>query len=99
MLSVIDAMRAVLERVPRLASERVPLDRAAGRILAADVVAERALPGFDNSAMDGYAARSADLPATLPVAGVSSAGQLDVPALPEGAALRIFTGAPMPPGA
>ena len=99
MLSVIDAMRSVLERVPRLPSERVPLDRAAGRILAADVVAGRALPGFDNSAMDGYAARSADLPATLPVAGVSAAGQLDVPALPGGAALRIFTGAPMPPGA
>src|SRR5689334_3427014 len=49
--------------------------------------------------MDGYAARSADLPATLPVAGVSAAGQLHVPALPPGAALRIFTGAPMPPGA
>jgi len=98
-LSVADTVRAVIARVPRLASELVPLERAAGRILAADVVAARALPGFDNSAMDGYAARSAELPATLPVAGVSTAGQLDVPALPAGAALRIFTGAPMPPGA
>lgn len=99
MLSVSDAARAVIDRVPRLASELVPLEQATGRILAADVVARRALPGFDNSAMDGYAARSAELPATLPVAGVVAAGQLDVPALPAGAALRIFTGAPMPAGA
>jgi molybdopterin molybdotransferase len=98
-LSVADAARAVIERVPRLASERVPLERAVGRILARDIVAERALPGFDNSAMDGYAARSADLPGPLPVAGVVAAGELAVPVLPEGAALRIFTGAPMPPGA
>ena len=63
------------------------------------MVAGRPLPGFDNSAMDGYAARSADLPATLPVAGAIAAGQLDPPALPAGAALRILTGAPMPPGA
>src|ERR1051325_5040967 len=99
MLSVADAARAVIARVPRLGSERVPLDRAVGRILATDVVAGRALPGFDNSAMDGYAARSVDLPGTLPVAGVIAAGLLDVPALPAGAALRIFTGAPMPAGA
>jgi molybdopterin molybdotransferase len=98
-LSVADAARAVIDRIPRLPSEHVPLERAAGRILAADLVAPRALPGFDNSAMDGYAARSADLPGTLPVAGAIAAGHLDVPALPAGAALRIFTGAPMPAGA
>ena len=99
MLSVTDAARLVLERVPRLASELVALDAARGRILASDVVATRALPGFDNSAMDGYAARSADLPATLPVAGVVAAGQLDVAPMAQGTAVRIFTGAPMPPGA
>jgi molybdopterin molybdotransferase len=99
MLSVAEAARAVIERVPRLASELVPLDHAAGRILAADVVAARALPGFDNSAMDGYAARSADLPATLPVVGVVAAGELAAPALAARTALRIFTGAPMPAGA
>jgi molybdopterin molybdotransferase len=98
-ISVAEAASAVIQRVPRLPSERVPLDAAAGRILATDIVATRALPGYDNSAMDGYAARSAELPATLPVTGVSAAGQLDVPALPRGAALRIFTGAPMPAGA
>jgi molybdopterin molybdotransferase len=98
-LSVTDAARAVIDRVPRLPGEHVPLEQAAGRILAADILAPRALPGFDNSAMDGYAARSADLPGTLPVAGVIAAGDLDVPALRPGAALRIFTGAPMPAGA
>ncbi len=99
MLSVADAAKAVIERVPRLSSELVPLDRAAGRVLAADVVATRALPGFDNSAMDGYAARSAELPGMLPVTGAVVAGQLDVPSVPQGAAVRILTGAPMPPGA
>jgi molybdopterin molybdotransferase len=99
MLSVADAARAVIERVPRVATERVAIDAAVGRVLASDVVAPRALPGFDNSAMDGYAARSAELPGTLPVVGVVAAGALEVPGLPERAALRIFTGAPMPAGA
>jgi molybdopterin molybdotransferase len=98
-LSVTDAARAVIERVPRLGDEQVPLDAACGRVLARDIIAARALPGFDNSAMDGYAARSADLPGTLPVVGVVAAGQREVPAVPARAALRIFTGAPMPPGA
>lgn len=99
MLSVAEAARAVIERVPRLDAEELPLDAACGRVLAADIVAARALPGFDNSAMDGYAARSADLPGSLPVIGVVAAGQLEVPRLSHGGALRIFTGAPMPPGA
>jgi len=95
-LSVADAARTVLERVPRLAAEAVPLDRARGRILAADLVAGRALPGFDNSAMDGYAARSGELPATLPVGGVVAAGAPHAAPVPARTALRIFTGAPMP---
>ncbi|MEO7732233.1 MAG: gephyrin-like molybdotransferase Glp [Kofleriaceae bacterium] len=99
MLSVADAARAVIQRVPRLGHERVALDAAAGRVLAVDVIAARALPGFDNSAMDGYAARAADLPGRLPVAGVVAAGQVEIPALAAQTALRIFTGAPMPPGA
>src|SRR5437764_8834963 len=99
MLSVAEAARAVIDRVPRLAGERVALDKAAGRILAEDVVATRPLPGFDNSAMDGYAARAAELPASLPVAAVVAAGELAPPALAAGTAVRIFTGAPMPAGA
>lgn len=96
MLSVADATRTVLERVPRLGAEAIPLDRARGRILAAAVVAARALPGFDNSAMDGYAARSADLPATLPIGGVIAAGAPHDAPIPARTAMRIFTGAPMP---
>jgi len=99
MLSVAEASRAVIERVPRLAAEQVPLDAGRGRVLAQPIVATRALPGYDNSAMDGYAARAADLPGTLPVVGVVAAGELDVAPLAAGTAVRIFTGAPMPPGA
>ena len=99
MLSVAEAVRAVIDRVPRLGRERVMLDRAAGRVLAEDVVAGRALPGFDNSAMDGYAARSAELPASLPIAAVIAAGELAPPVLAAGTAARILTGAPMPAGA
>ncbi|HWO20406.1 MAG TPA: gephyrin-like molybdotransferase Glp [Kofleriaceae bacterium] len=96
MRSVSEAMRAVLERVPRLPAEAVPIDDACGRVLAADVIAARALPGFDNSAMDGYAARAAELPGTLPVAGVVAAGEVRREPVPPGAAVRIFTGAPLP---
>ncbi len=92
-----EAIRAVLERVPRLPAETVALDDACGRVLAADVIAGRALPGFDNSAMDGYAARAAELPAALPIAGVVAAGAPRAAPVPPGAAVRIFTGAPLPP--
>jgi molybdopterin molybdotransferase len=97
MLSVDAAMRAVRERVGRLAIEEVPLIEARGRVLAVDVIAARSLPGFDNSAMDGYAARAADLPGTLPLAGVVAAGARALAPVPRGAAVRIFTGAPLPP--
>ncbi len=78
------------------------LAAATGRVLARDITAPVALPLFDNAAMDGYALRRADLagqgPWHLPVAGRLRAG--DPPAtLPDGAALRILTGAPVPTGA
>ncbi len=96
MQSVADALRAVIAKVPRLASETVLLQHARGRTLAADVVAPRALPGFDNSAMDGYAARSAELPASLPLVGVSAAGARYDGAVPARSTIRIYTGAPVP---
>ena len=96
MLSVADAARTVIERVPRLGHEMVALAAARGRVLVMDVVAERALPGFDNSAMDGYAVRARDLPGTLPIAGVVAAGAPRTTPVPAGAAVRIFTGAPLP---
>lgn len=98
MQSVEAAAKAVAARIERLAVERVPLAEARGRVLADDVQAARALPIFDNSAMDGYAARSAELPATLPVVGLVAAGQVMSDPVPPRVAIRILTGAPMPPG-
>jgi len=95
MRSVAETLAAVVGRVTRLAPESIDLDAALGRVLAHDIVATRALPGFDNSAMDGYAARSAELPATLPIASVVAAGDRPGP-VPAGHAVRIFTGAPVP---
>jgi molybdopterin molybdotransferase len=99
MHSVDEAVRAVAERMTRLSTERVALRAARGRVLAADVTAGRDLPGFDNSAMDGYAARAAELPGTLQIAYAIAAGDPPRSAPPpERHAVRIFTGAPMPPG-
>lgn len=83
-------------------SETVPLTLAAGRVLAADIVAERDVPPHDNSAVDGYAVHFDDLGANdetrLPVTGRAAAGHpLGRPAA-RGEAIRIFTGAPMPEG-
>lgn len=83
-------------------SERVSLDTASGRILAQDVRATIAVPPWDNSAMDGYALRLADLPETgemaLPISQRLPAGTTPQPLQP-GTAARIFTGAPIPAGA
>jgi len=98
MQSVEDAARLVSERIAALAPARVPLREAGGRVLVEEVRAARALPIFDNSAMDGYAARSAELPATLPVVGQVAAGQVMAEEVPPGVAIRILTGAPMPAG-
>lgn len=100
--SVAEHRTRVLDGVGALArTETVPVPAALGRRLAADVVATLAVPPFDHSAMDGFAVRTADLaevPAVLPVAGVVAAGD-DVVPLGEGTAVRIMTGAPVPPGA
>jgi molybdopterin molybdotransferase len=101
MLSFDEARLRLLSGVPRLSAERVPLAEAAGRVLAHDLIASEPLPRFDHSAMDGYALAAADLggeaPWDLRVVGESSAGKAPPP-LARGAACRIFTGAPMPPG-
>jgi molybdopterin molybdotransferase len=85
--------------------EEVALGEAHGRVLARDVLARVALPGFDNSAMDGYAARWAEVAGAartsvrLPVAEDIPAGRADVVPLAPGTVHRIMTGAPLPPGA
>ena len=104
--SVEEHRAAVAELLDPLPTEQVALGDARGRVLADDLVAGVALPPFDNSAMDGYAVRAADIagasdddPAVLPVAADIPAGRTDVPALGPGTAHRIMTGAPLPAGA
>lgn len=96
------AIADLLAQRPALpAMETLPLAQAAGRTLAQAVVASRAMPAWDNSAMDGYALRAADVPAGggyLPLAGRVAAGDSGETAVPAGHAVRIFTGAPLPPG-
>lgn len=104
LMSVDDALALITERLPILAGlERVPLLEADGRVAAEDVVAGIDLPPFDNSAVDGYAVRHADLTpegvTRLPVEGRIAAGD-DAPELGHvPRAVRIFTGARMPIGA
>ena len=98
MLSVDDASRKVAERIGKLPVERIRLQEARSRVLAENVIATRFLPPFDNSAMDGFAARSAELPATLPVVAQVAAGQQLADPVPELVAIRILTGAPVPAG-
>jgi molybdopterin molybdotransferase len=95
-----DALAAVHARSVPLSAEEAPLADAYGRILAKGVRARRDQPATDISMMDGYALRSSDAVAALRVAGEVAAG--DAPwthALAAGEAARIFTGAPLPPGA
>src|SRR5436853_564289 len=99
MRSVADAQADVIAAIASVPAQRVSLAAAHGRILATAITAGRPLPGFTNSAMDGFAVRSSDLPARLPVAGAIAAGDLDPPALAAGSAVRIMTGAPLPAGA
>jgi len=80
----------------------VGLADALGRVLADDVRTDELLPRWDNSAMDGYAVRRADVltvPTVLRVVADLPAGSPDEPALEPGTAARIMTGAPVPPGA
>jgi molybdopterin molybdotransferase len=103
--SVAAAQSRLLAGVAVLPPETVTLDGALGRILAESVSSRSDLPGFDNSAMDGYAVRANDIatasatdPVPLPVVGESRAGAVPGP-LASGTAMRIMTGAPMPEGA
>jgi molybdopterin molybdotransferase len=104
MISVRDAQTHILDRITAAAPpEFLPLAAALGRVLAADVRAEMDVPPTDNSAVDGYAIASADIPAAgtraLEVVAEIAAGSVFAGVLHPGQALRIMTGAPMPAGA
>ena len=104
LLAIDEVERLIAERVTPVAeTEIVALKEARGRVLAADVTAPIDLPPFDNSAVDGYAARHADLGTTgetaLAIVDRLTAGRAVAREIGAGEAIRIFTGAPMPQGA
>lgn len=106
MRSIAEALASMLPAFHPLGEEEVHLTEAAGRHVARAVVARADAPPFDNSAMDGYAVRAADVasagqgtPVRLPLRGESRAGGQPAGPLEPGTACRVFTGAPMPAGA
>ena len=104
MISVRDGQQHILAQIAGPApAEVLPVTRALGRVPVADITAPFDVPPADNSAVDGYAVGSADIPTEgtreLTVVGDLAAGAVFTATLGAGQALRIMTGAPMPPGA
>lgn len=105
MVSVDEALRMVLDAVGALAVERIPIVQACGRVLAEQIHSPRDIPGFDNSAMDGFAVRAGDIaaagennPVRLKVLETVGAGVMPSQALNSGDAIRTMTGAPVASG-
>jgi molybdopterin molybdotransferase len=106
MISTDQALEIVLANVAALGVERVPILEALSRVLAEEIRSPRDIPGFDNSAMDGYAVRAADVasaseskPVRLKVIETVAAGAMPKLTLEPGQATRTMTGAPIAPGA
>lgn len=101
MISVEEALRRILARTPRLPAETVGLAEARGRVLLEDVFADRDLPPFHRSAVDGYAVRAACLSGggRLRIVDQIPAGTMPKVRLGPGEAAAIMTGAPLPAGA
>jgi molybdopterin molybdotransferase len=99
LLTIDEALARVLEHTRPLPAEDVAVAEASGRVLAVDAVALVDVPPFPSSAMDGYAVRAADTPASLTVVGQSAAGHPADVMLAAGQAIAISTGAVVPDGA
>lgn len=106
MLELADAQQRILSTVLPFPGDSVSLAQAHARILAGPVTAPISLPPFDNSAMDGYAVRAADVssasadnPSSLKCVGAVPAGSSFLGAVQPGTCVRIFTGSPLPNGA
>ncbi|WP_460136584.1 molybdopterin molybdotransferase MoeA [Pseudomonas sp. S1_E04] len=103
LMPVDEAIATLLAQAPPPpATEVIALEQALGRVIAEELFSPLDLPGFDNSAMDGYALRAQDVPAEggyLMLAGRIAAGQHSAASVQAGQAVRIFTGAPLPGGA
>ncbi len=101
-LQVSAAQRIILESVVAPGAESVKLEQSLGRVLAEEICANRDLPPYDVSAMDGFAVRSEDVasvPVTLEIIEDIRAGDMPSLTVQSGQCARIMTGAPMPPGA
>ncbi|MFY9260766.1 MAG: gephyrin-like molybdotransferase Glp [Gallionella sp.] len=98
-LRVSEAQHVISTSITRLGPETVSLEQALGRVLAEEISANRDLPPYDVSAMDGYAVRSGDLPATLSIIEDIKAGDRPKLVVQTGQCARIMTGAAMPQGA
>src|SRR6185369_901691 len=106
MLSLEEARAHLFALVPKLQSDLISVPSALGRFLADDIAASIDLPVFDNSAMDGFAVRATDLagaskekPITLKLLAAVPAGASIKGEVTTGTCIRVFTGAPLPPGA
>ncbi|MGD0120040.1 MAG: gephyrin-like molybdotransferase Glp [Candidatus Binatus sp.] len=106
MISADQALQVVLENVAPLGVERITILDALGRVLAENISSSRDIPGFDNSAMDGYAVRAADVanaseanPVKLRVVETAGAGQMPSRRVGAGETVRTMTGAPIADGA
>jgi molybdopterin molybdotransferase len=106
LISVEEALAEILSHVRPLEPEPVPVLDAMGRVLAEEIISDINIPPFDNSAMDGYAVRAADValaspetPVQLQVIGSVAAGYVSLEEVQPGSAIRIMTGAPLPAGA
>jgi gephyrin len=99
MLPVADALALVLAQASPLPPVTVTLAAAQGRILAADILAQDALPPFPASVKDGYAVVAADGPGVYPVVGAATAGHMPTFTVTPGTVAYITTGAPLPAGA
>jgi len=101
MLSFQQARQTILDHVTPIGVERISLLDAGERIVAEDIIAPWNLPVWDNSAMDGFAVRQSDCPngGTLTISGYIPAGGYSTDPVQPGTAVRIMTGAPIPPGA
>ncbi len=96
-----ETIAALLEEAGsvNLGTERIPLEKLSGRILAQTVKADRPYPPFDRATMDGFACRAADGGATLQIVSTLHAGKISSVSVDQGTCVRIMTGAPVPAGA